>query len=411
MTATVLEESERVTLTVPQLGEGLHEVIVVEQLVAAGDPIVRGQQIYTMETDKSVVEAEAPFGGLIVKWLVDKGQTVPVGGPIAIVAVPREAEAPHEDVMTAQGDDDVMRHAYREEGDDGATARIAIPPRTRAYARSKSISDAELGAMAPSDGARKLMPADVDRYIGEKAAFGESFGTTQIAAFDVIEIDDRQRTLAARLAASAKEVVPGSISMPVDWSALVAAAKGIRFGDALSLPASPFQILSYIVASVSRDHAKFRSTFHKHAVRRYRHLNLGIAVPLKDDNLATAAIRGADSMSLVEFISSYRSALRDVLRSGDQAAHDIPLHLSYLGNHGVRDAVPVLCSPAVAVMFIGAPYRDGDTDSANLVLTFDHRAINGVGAARFLGDVAERIRKLPVLLIDDKPGTGASADR
>src|SRR6185369_5481199 len=55
-------------LAVPQLGEGLREVRIVEILRRAGDAVARGEPMYVVETDKSTVELEAPFDGTIEGW-------------------------------------------------------------------------------------------------------------------------------------------------------------------------------------------------------------------------------------------------------------------------------------------------------------------------------------------------------
>ena len=72
-----------------------------------------------------------------------------------------------------------------------------------------------------------------------------------------------------------------------------------------------------------------------------------------------------------------------------------------MSTYNVRSAIPVVVPPALATLFIGAPYlaldpKSKDKDSrevVSLVLTFDHRWINGVGAAAFLSDVRKGIER------------------
>jgi pyruvate/2-oxoglutarate dehydrogenase complex dihydrolipoamide acyltransferase (E2) component len=72
------------------------------------------------------------------------------------------------------------------------------------------------------------------------------------------------------------------------------------------------------------------------------------------------------------------------------------LSLTNLADTGLRRGVPVVVAPAVATLFVGAPFHEpipGPDGSvrfrriANLIMTFDHRVVNGVGAARFLNAV------------------------
>ena len=75
-------------LAVPQLGEGLREVRIVEILRRAGDAVARGEPMYVVETDKSTVELEAPFDGTIEGWTVSPGDVVAVGAVVARLTEP-----------------------------------------------------------------------------------------------------------------------------------------------------------------------------------------------------------------------------------------------------------------------------------------------------------------------------------
>ena len=72
-----------------------------------------------------------------------------------------------------------------------------------------------------------------------------------------------------------------------------------------------------------------------------------------------------------------------------------------MSTYKVRSAIPVVVPPSIATLFVGAPYLMTDPKSkdkkvreaVSLVLTFDHRWINGVGAAAFLSDVRKGIER------------------
>ena len=121
-------------LAVPQLGEGLREVRIVEILRRAGDTVARGEPVYVVETDKSTVELEAPFDGTIERWTVAPGDVVAVGAVVALITLP-------EGVVPA-----------------AVAPRLAptIPPRTRAHAREHGVAEAELARIPATSG--KLMP-------------------------------------------------------------------------------------------------------------------------------------------------------------------------------------------------------------------------------------------------------------
>ena len=69
----------------PDLGEGLEEAEIVTWYVNEGDHVVTDQPLVSVETDKAVVEIEAPATGVIARILKSQGAVVPMGAPIGIV--------------------------------------------------------------------------------------------------------------------------------------------------------------------------------------------------------------------------------------------------------------------------------------------------------------------------------------
>ena len=70
-------------VVVPQLGEGLQEVLVQKLLKKPGELVERDEPIYIMETDKADVEVESPYAGTLKEWLVEEGKVLAVGALIA----------------------------------------------------------------------------------------------------------------------------------------------------------------------------------------------------------------------------------------------------------------------------------------------------------------------------------------
>lgn len=343
-------------VAVPQFGEGLREVRIVEILRRAGDAVTRGEPIYVVETDKSTVELEAPFDGTIERWTVSPGDVVPVGAVVA---------------------------RFERSGGDGAeggrtavrSATVVIPPRTRAHARARGIDDAEL-ARIPS-ASSKLMPADVDAWIGRS-------GTPVAPSWQDQPLSPVQRRLVFRMRRSAELVIPGTIAVDVRFAAL---GGGHAHGDVHG--PSPVQVLAHAAAGVAARLPRFRSTLiGDETLRTFEAVNVGIALARPGDELVTAVVRGADRLTLEGFVREARRQMREALRTGDQAGEDTQLVVSHLGRERILDAVPTLVAPTSAVLFLGAPRADGQ---ARLVLTFDHRIHNGAGAAAFLATLRDAL--------------------
>jgi len=366
--------AENTLLPVPQLGEGLREVRVVELHRSVGDFIGKGEVLYTVETDKSVVELEAPFEGRLAEWRIAAGDVVPVG---AVAAVVTAAEGVVPQAPTATETTEVATPG----------GGVAIPPRTRAYARERGVSAATLATIPAADG-RKLYPADIDAFLAPADDTGDAGGARPSRRGEPADYIDRavtpaQRALNYRFRRSADLVIQASLALEVDAAVFERRAGGPRWQSAQ-------QQLAYAIAMVAREHPRFRSTMiGEDLLREYEHVNLGIAVARPNGDLATAAVRAADALEPGDFVRAYARQLRSTIVDGDQAAgFDIHILVTTLIEFGIEDALPSLVAPANSAIFLGARSRGG---THRLVMVFDHRIVNGVDAARFLRDVATRL--------------------
>ncbi len=343
-------------IRVPQLGEGLREVRIVELLRHPGDVLRRGDVLYVVETDKSTVELESPDDGLLLEWRAAPGDVVPIGSTVAVV-----------EAASAASPESTLPPSSR-----------LVPPRTRAHAKAKGLSVDNLETI-PSQSGGKLLPADIDAYLA-------GTGTIHSEGHRDHPLGAAQRALVYRLRRSAAVVIPGSIAIEIPESFLVRAA-----ADGKHQRPTAFQVFGHAVAQVAARHAKFRSAMvSDDRVREYARVNVGLALARPDDELITAVIRGADGLDLSEFVRACAQQMRIALRNGDQAAGDMQILLTHLGEFGIVDAAPTLVAPASSVFFLGAPRPD--TGTIRIVLTFDHRLINGAAAAAFLVEVSDFLR-------------------
>jgi pyruvate dehydrogenase E2 component (dihydrolipoamide acetyltransferase) len=245
------------------------------------------------------------------------------------------------------------------------------------------------------------MPEDVEAYLAGSAPAAaarpkveppKTLKTT--AEFDEFEVPKRQQTLAYRLSRGSQLCVPGTISVQGRWDSIEAAKEAQGSGP------SAFTMMAYCVAQAMAAHPKFRSTLPSETtLRTYKGANLGIAVALPGDELVTAVVPNADQLSWPDFAQAARAQIEKARDGNDQATEATTLSITNMMAFGLRDAVPVVVSPSVATLFLGEAYwhpvaKMGGYDfvhMVNLALTFDHRVINGVGAANFINEVKSRI--------------------
>jgi pyruvate dehydrogenase E2 component (dihydrolipoamide acetyltransferase) len=376
------------------MGEGLQEARLVAVLKQPGDSVRRDEPIYQMETDKAVMDVESPYEGKLIAWLALVDMVLPIGSPVAEMEVAEGVEemqvhggAATEASAPATATD---RHAA------GGSRNAAIPPRTRAYAKERGLADSELASVPSATG--KLMPADIDAYL-ESRTTGIGVARAREGAgghYTETAMTSKQRVLSSRLVRSSQLVVPGTISVVVNWEPVesVRAEQKAKGGD---FQPSTFTMFAFAVAKALGEFPGFRSTLKgEDVIRTYEHASLGVAVALPRDELVTAVIEEADALSWSEFAARCRERIELARQGQDQANEAVTLSLTNMQNFGLRQAVPVLVAPSMGVLFLGEIYPGvtfGEGGKAeirrvvNLTLTFDHRLANGVGAADFLNAV------------------------
>src|SRR5207247_9003235 len=133
--------------------------------------------------------------------------------------------------------------------------------------------------------------------------------------------------------------------------------------------------------------------------------DLGIAVALEGDRLATAVITQANKKRWSEFVKIYNETV-DATRGGRVDAMNAPVVITSLGAFGVRAGAPIVVPPSVGTLFVGSAHHEMVSNGKNknetaevitLSLTFDHRVVNGAGAASFVHEIKEQIEgfKIP----------------
>ena len=390
-------------VAVPQLGEGLQEVLIQKLLKKPGDLVERDEPIYIMETDKADVEVESPYAGTLVEWLVGEGKVVPVGALIARIegtastAVLNPLQSASTSAAPAEIDTSSTIELERTLITDSASlpsrTNVFVPPRTRAYCRKLEISDDEIKRIMAASGT--LMPTDVDRYLAEKAGPSikreEAVTATTSTDFEDYPVPARQRVFNFRLKRSAQLVVPGTMIRELDWQRLEAAVQSLS-QQTPELHPSDFETFAYALVQTTRDHPEFRSVLiGDDVVRQFEYLNLGIAVHRPGGELLMAVVPRADRLDFTSFVTTIQLRVRQALEGEDQVNEQVPLHLNYVSSLEITQGNPVLVAPAIAVVFLGAPTGRDHDRKANLGVTFDHRLINGVIAANFLATIVRKV--------------------
>jgi pyruvate/2-oxoglutarate dehydrogenase complex dihydrolipoamide acyltransferase (E2) component len=158
---------------------------------------------------------------------------------------------------------------------------------------------------------------------------------------------------------------------------------------------SSIEIVVWAVLEAMKANQKFCSTISDDdkSINQYLCASVGIAVSLPDDHLSIMKIAERDYSSLEDLGMIYRQRLKEV-REGRNHSGFHTLSISDMRALHIQSAIPVIVSPAVATLCLGRAAGTSQENAYTLSLVFDHRLINGFGAAQFLRDIHKSISKL-----------------
>ena len=214
----------------------------------------------------------------------------------------------------------------------------------------------------------------------------------------------REPALPSAITRRLDSVVPANMEMDVRYGAIRLARETAKQKSGKTAP-SPSVMMAWCVVRAMEKHAAFRRIVAKDgAILEHKDFELGIAVALEGDRLATAVIRKSNLFDWPGFVAAYAKALESA-RTGKPEEVQAPLNLTSLGAFGIEKAQPIVVPPAMSTLFVGTAHErminDGGVihpvEVATLSVTFDHRVVNGAGTAAFLQELKVQFEnfKLP----------------
>lgn len=217
----------------------------------------------------------------------------------------------------------------------------------------------------------------------------------------------KQRELIRHMHISSDIVVQASLEAQIDWGHIDSIKKTARNLNPKNVP-SVLEIICWAVSQSMQSFPKFRWRMTaENAVVQSEDCRIGVAVSGDEDTLDTPVMIIEGSQSLTAVRSTF-SSMMDKFHAGIETTGYHSVVISDMSSLQVFRAQPIVVYPAVATLFIGAPYlaptlASNERRVSNFVLTFDHRIMNGAYAARFLKCINETIRRcaLEVRSADD----------
>jgi len=375
----------------PALGMAQDTGIVVQWLKKAGESVTKGEPLLEVETDKAVVEVEAPASGTLASISAEAGAEVPVGTAIAVILAAGEKATA---AAAAKPPPDEPKAASR----TAVVAAAETPPAVRI--------DSRLHAASPL--ARRLAAeAGVDLAgvagTGPEGAVQAADLPQTASGASELEVGRTWRIMAERTAA-AWEAPHFYLTREVMAEPLLAfraglAAKGER--------ATVTDILVKLSALTLKAHPHLCSSWRQGRLVKSSRIAIGVAVA-SEDGLTVPVLHEADRTSLTE-TAVWREGAVERARSHRLSPADLDggvFTISNLGMHGVDAFTAIINGGQASILSVGriaerAVARNGEVVAAQtmiLTLGCDHRAVDGARGALFLKDLVAALENPAALL-------------
>ena len=419
-----------ITVTMPQMGESVVEGTIEKWCVREGDRVEKDQILCEITTDKVDAEIPAPEGGVVMRLLVQEGQTVEVGTELAVIdaaGTAREAtsapkntreaplpEAPAPPAAAAHEREQprvspLARRIAEEEG-------IDLEEMTRPDAVGR-IRKADLLAAVERERARPSVTPQ-PRSAGPKTAapgtLGEWLGEIRLPSYSpkqedrVIAFSTIRRRVAEHMVVS-KIVSPhvGTVA-EVDLHKLVALREGAKADfkrtHGFSLTYLPFVVEATVRAL--KEFPRMNATVVGQAIVERAGIHIGVAVET-EKGLLVPVIRDADRLSLVgltQAIEDLSRRARERKITADELSGG-SFTVTNPGREGNLYGFAVINQPQVGILRMGEVKKrpvvveqEGADAIAihpmmHLALSYDHRIIDGVTGNGFLYRVARNLEE------------------
>ncbi len=282
-------------ITVPIMGEGIRNAKIVSLLKEPGDPIALDDDLCEVETDKAVYPIQSSFAGTMGEWKTKVGDTVDIGQELGTILT---------------GEDQAVEAAVSAAKPDGKTVEAAV------------------SAAESRDGRR-----DARHHRGVEPALSP--------------------TITRKLS----RVIPANLQIDARWDSIRKTRDAAKKKNGKNAP-SPSVMIAWAVVRAMEKHAPFRRLIlEDESIVENENFDLGVAVALENDRLATAVIVDANRKSWPEFVKIYDETI-EATRGGRVDAMNAPVVISSLGAFGVKAGAPIVVPPSVGTLFVGTAHHE-----------------------------------------------------
>ena len=421
-------------VVMPAAGQTTDEATVTKLLVKVGDSVKKGDVLLEVETDKTVLPIESFAKGLVTEIFVKEFDKVDAGTALlaigdekdlaaaksgAAAPAPAPAAAPAAPAAaSADDDEDDFAPIIPGQAPVAAPAPAAAPaaPAAKASGDYKAMPNAkklaselgvDLATVAPANG-EFIKAADVKLAAEQKPAAAPA--SAPEADYVDEKLPNIRKVIAKAMHTSLSTMAQLTLNTSFD------ATKILALREQLKANAEKFgygnitlnDMILYAVSRVILNHRSLNANYLDDTMRFFNTVNLGIAVDT-DRGLLVPTLAHAEKLSLNELSAQAKTLIGeaqkgtiapDKLRNGS-------FTVTNLGSLGIESFTPVINPPQTGILGVDTITRrikevngeDVTYPAMGLSLTFDHRALDGAPAAKFLKELVFALENFDMLLI------------
>jgi len=403
----------RQSLLMPKLGLTMTEGIVADWSVQVGKPFKAGQCLYVVETDKVATEIEAPADGVLLEIQVAVGQTASVGtilaywepstnteskgAPLNLVPEPEAAPAiNHEAVAPRPSPPAGSTPTPHPEVSSRLGERIIASPYARKRAREVGVPLTSVAGTGPGG---RIVARDIDAAIKQAVPSAPS---ALVGSGNLIEPSNRQKLIAQRLTQSKQEIPHFYLFRDIDVTELLHFRKKLNSGETESR-ISMTHLITRAVALALGKHPEANRIWTQAGIRTFDQIDIGIAVDT-DRGLVAPALMDIGSLPLIELVDRV-DALISNARSGRLSSTPTAnpvITISNAGMHNITYMASIITPGESMILGVGGikpVFRPDENEQPTLrqemgvVLSVDHRVLNGVDALKLLNTLSQFLER------------------
>jgi pyruvate dehydrogenase E2 component (dihydrolipoamide acetyltransferase) len=367
-----------------------------------GERVAKGEPLLEVETDKAVVEIEAPAEGILAGIRAREGAVIPVGQTIAWIVMPGESApadgaVPSSESQAATTEPPTPEPGTRVPKEAGSSA-TKISPKARRLAQERAV---DISKVLGSGAEGEILASDILAAAGSR---GTAAAPPAPAAGSVVSLGSIGRLMAERTAQSWTTVPHFFAAREVDAGPLMEAREQLaaKIEKAHGVRLTHTDLLTALLARALARHPRMNASWSAEGPRLNPQVNVALAMAV-EDGVVAPVIHNADAAALGE-IAGLRRDLIERARANKLRPADISgatFTISNLGMYHVDAFTAIINPPQAGILAVGqiadrvvpVDGRPGIRPMITLTLSCDHRVVDGARAAEFLNDLADSIRE------------------